>query len=202
MPVYASLVGFFSQQLTRSIAGLILLGVMVLPLHGCADNEGGGGPVISSLSHPAEDPMSAEEGGDESSVDPNTPNLSADENQAADSPADQAEDVETFAEIAEPSEEENPEISVTPTPTGVTAQLTWDASTDPDVSGYYVYYGKQSSGEPGSCSYEESRAVEAPPATITDLEPNAVYFFAISAFGEAESPCSNEVLVATPPAQS
>lgn len=200
MRAHTNMISFFSQSFTRPLTALIFLGLIVLPLHGCSDNEGAG-PVLSSLSNPAEDPLSAE-GEDESNVDSNAPTLSADENQGADSPANQAEDPETFADIAEPSEEGDPEISLTQTSTGVTAQLTWDASTDPEVAGYYVYYGKQSSGEPGSCSYEESRAVEAPPATITDLEPNAVYFFAISAFGESESPCSNEILVATPPAQS
>lgn len=202
MLVDPNMVRFFSQSFARSFTMLIFIGLIVLPIQGCSDNEGGGSPVISSLSNPTEDSTPTEEEGNQSNVDSNDPSLSGDNNQAADSPANQAEDLETFAEIAEPSEEENPDVSLTATPTGVTAQLTWDASTDPDVSGYYVYYGKQSSGEPGSCSYEESRAVEAPPATITDLEPNAVYFFAISAFGESESPCSNEVLVATPPAQS
>ncbi|NJN69383.1 MAG: fibronectin type III domain-containing protein [Nitrospira sp.] len=95
---------------------------------------------------------------------------------------------------------------MTSTPTGVTAQLTWDASTDPNVSGYYIYYGRESSGEFGSCSYETSQAVEAPPATITELDPNTPYFFAISAYSgedaEAQSPCSSEMLVVTPPAQS
>ena len=54
------------------------------------------------------------------------------------------------AAIAEPADgEEEPTISVTSTPTGATAQLTWDAAPDPTVSNYCVYYGKQSSGEHG-----------------------------------------------------
>jgi hypothetical protein len=110
------------------------------------------------------------------------------------------------ASIAEPADdEEDPTISVSSTPTGATARLTWDLSTDPTVAGYSVYFGKQSSGEFGSCSYEEGQSVESPPAIITGLEPNTPYFFAISAYGgeggESESPCSNEVLVVTPPAQ-
>ncbi|MBI5672474.1 MAG: fibronectin type III domain-containing protein [Nitrospirae bacterium] len=91
------------------------------------------------------------------------------------------------------------------TPTEATARLTWAVNPDPTVTGYRVYYGKESSGEPGSCSYEASQSVEAPPAIITGLEPNTPYFFAISAFGgedsEAESPCSNEVLMISSPAQ-
>ncbi|MEK9140215.1 MAG: fibronectin type III domain-containing protein [Nitrospirota bacterium] len=96
-------------------------------------------------------------------------------------------------------------MSVPFTPTEATARLTWATHPDPTVAGYRVYYGKESSGEPGSCSYETSQSVEAPPAIITGLEPNTPYFFAISAFGgeegEAESPCSNEVLVISSPAQ-
>jgi hypothetical protein len=90
-------------------------------------------------------------------------------------------------------------------PTEATARLTWAVNPDPTVTGYRVYYGKESSGEPGSCSYETSQSVEAPPAIITGLEPNTPYFFAISAFGgeegEAESHCSNEVLMIPSPAQ-
>ncbi|MBH0203246.1 MAG: fibronectin type III domain-containing protein [Nitrospira sp.] len=96
-------------------------------------------------------------------------------------------------------------ISVPFTPTEATARLTWAVHSDPTVAGYRVYYGKESSGEPGSCSYETSQSVEAPPAIITGLEPNTPYFFAISAYGgegdESESPCSNEVLVISSPAQ-
>jgi hypothetical protein len=133
--------------------------------------------------------------------------LSEDENPSADTTENEAEDSETLANIANPDEEEeDPTISLTSTPTGVTAHLAWDASADPNVSGYYIYYGRESSGEFGSCSYEASQAVEAPPATIMELEPNTPYFFAISAYsgedGEAQSPCSNEVLVVTPPVQS
>jgi hypothetical protein len=209
----ASPVGFLYRQFTRSIAGLIILGVIALPLTGCGDSEGGG-PSLSSLSSPGEGDSSAE-GDTESGVDSDTASLSEDENPSSDTTENEVEDSEALANIASPDEEEapdisfeeeNPEISLTSTPTGVTAQLTWDASTDPNVAGYNVYYGKQSSGEFGSCSYEEGQVVEAPPAAINGLEPNTPYFFAISAYGgeggELESPCSNEVLVVTPPTQS
>ncbi|MDR4468257.1 MAG: fibronectin type III domain-containing protein [Nitrospira sp.] len=196
-----NLIDFCYRLFTKSTAGLILLGVIALPLPGCGEQDGAGTPIISSLSTPAEDPVSGDEE-NESNLDSSAPDLSKDDDQAMGSAEHEAEDSEHFANIADPGEEDNPEISLTPTPTGVTAQLTWDPSIDPSVSGYYVYYGRESSGVPGSCSYEQSRAVDAPPVTITDLEPNAVYFFAISAVGEAESPCSSEVLVVTPPSQT
>ncbi len=199
-----NLIDFFYQLFTRSTAGLILLGMIALPLPGCGEQEGGG-PIISSLSTPADDPASTEEG-NESNLDSNTPDLSKDDDQAMGSAEHEAEDSELFANIADLDEEDNPEISLTPTPTGVTAQLTWDTSTDPNVLGYFIHYGKQSPREYGSCSYEQSQRVGHPPAIITDLEPNTPYFFAISAFSEAESeeesPCSNEVLLITPPSQT
>jgi hypothetical protein len=200
----ANPVAFFYQQLSRSIAGLIFLSVIALPLFGCGEHEGGG-PIISSLSTSTEAPLSTE-GGDDSNIDSNTPSLSEDDNQETDSSENEAEDLEAFTNLADPNEEEAPEISLTSTPSGVTAQMTWDVSTDANVIGYHVYYGKQSSGEYGSCSYEEGQTADAPPAIINGLEPNTPYFFAISAYGgeegELESPCSNEVLIVTPPAQT
>jgi hypothetical protein len=204
MRANTNLIDFFYQLFTRSTAGLILLGVIALPLPGCGEQEGGA-PIISSLSTPADDPASTEEG-NESNLDSNTPDLSKDDDQALGSAEHEAEDSELFANVTDPAEEDNPEISLTPTPTGVTAQLTWDTTTDPNVLGYFIHYGKQSPREYGSCSYEQSQRVGHPPATITDLEPNTPYFFAISAFSEAESeeesPCSNEVLLITPPSQT
>lgn len=193
--------GLVHRNFTIAMVQVIVLSLIALPLTGCG-TEGQGGPVISSLSTPT-DSHSGEDAPSDSN--PSATGGPVEEDPATtstgDATASAAEDFE-LATIAEPSDgEEDPTISVTSTPTGATARLTWDASTDPTVSNYYVYYGKQSSGEPGSCSYEASQSVETPPATIAGLEPNTLYFFAISAFGESESPCSNEVLVVTPPAQ-
>ncbi len=209
----AGLAVLLFRQFTRLIPGLIILTVIGLPLAGCGDTEGGG-PIVSSLSSPTEGTPPAKEGS-ESGVDSNAPGLSENENSSADTAESEAENSETLANLASPDEgetpdisfgEEDPEISLTSTPTGVSAQLTWDASTDPEVQGYFIHYGKRSPGEYGSCSYEESQRVGTPPATITGLEPNTPYFFAISAFGESESeaetPCSNEVLIVTPATQS
>lgn len=189
------------QNFTIAIAQVIVFGLIALPLAGCGA-DGQGGPIISSLSTPS-DAHSGE--GTQSDSHHATTGSPAEDDQTAPSTehasAHAAEDVDPAAGLAEPAErEEDPTISMTSTPTGATAQLTWDASHDPTVSNYFVYYGKQSSGEPGSCSYESSQSVETPPATISGLDPNTPYFFAISAFGESESPCSSEVLVVTPPA--
>jgi hypothetical protein len=124
-----------------------------------------------------------------------------------DSTASVDEELDLAATLVDPAEVDPAEMEkVAISMTGATVRVTWDASSDPNVQGYFVHYGKRSPGEYGSCSYEESQRVGSPPATITGLEPNTVYFFAISAFGEAESeaetPCSNEITVVTPSVQS
>jgi len=188
------------RNFTIALIPLMALSSMVLPLTGCSD-DGSGGPNISSLSTPAD--ASSGEGAPSDSNSTATGSTAGEEPSTA-MTASVAEDIEPAGDgdIVEPADrEEDLSISVTSTPTGATARVTWDALPDPTVSNYYVYYGKQSSGEPGSCSYEASQSVEASPATISGLEPNTLYFFAISAFGESESPCSSEALVVTPPAQ-
>lgn len=189
MPMNMNYFGFACGKSLHSMVGLILLSLIVLSFVSCSESGNETGPLVSSLSPPTEETASvgAEEG---------------DENQTADLPENEAQDSEELANIPDPDEQETPEILSPPISTGVTAQLTWEASTDPNVLGYFVHYGKQSPGEYGSCSYEQSQRVGPPPATITDLEPNTPYFFAVSAFGESESesdtPCSNEVLMVTP----
>ncbi len=81
-----------------------------------------------------------------------------------------------------------------------TASLTWNPVTDPSVSGYFVHYGPQSPGQSGSCTYEHSVSVDSSSATITDLAPNTLYHFTISAYNGLESECSNEVSIVTAPA--
>lgn len=201
--------GLVHRNFTIAMARFIVWSLIALPFAGCGA-DGQGGPIISSLSAPTDDAQS----GDGATSDSNPTATESPEGEhptmsmlatSTDSSPSAAEDFEPAA-VAGPAEgEEDPTISVTSTPSGATAQLTWDAHPDPKVAGYSVYYGKQSSGEPGSCSYEESQSVESPPAIITGLDPNTPYFFAISAHGgeggESVSSCSNEVLVVTPPAQ-
>ncbi len=95
--------------------------------------------------------------------------------------------------------EEEPMLTTIPPDPGVSVHINWDHSPDSNITSYYVYYGKQPTTQPGSCSYEESQSVETPPATISGLEPNTPYFFAISAFNESESSCSPEIMMVTPP---
>ena len=85
---------------------------------------------------------------------------------------------------------------------GAMASVAWDAVNDPTVTSYTVHYGKQSSGNFGSCNYENSIDVAEPSATIAGLEFNAQYYFAVSAFNGAQGPCSNELSEKTPPEQS
>jgi len=81
-----------------------------------------------------------------------------------------------------------------------TASLTWDPVTDPSVSTYFVHYGRQSPGQVGSCIYENSISVDSSSATVTNLDPNTLYYFTVSAYNGLESACSNEVSIVTSPA--
>lgn len=86
-------------------------------------------------------------------------------------------------------------------PIAASASLTWDPVADPSVSAYFVHYGQQSPGQAGSCTYEHSMIVDSSSATVTDLNPNTLYYFTVSAYNGLESPCSNEVsLITAPPA--
>ena len=189
MPMYSDSFRFACSKPLHSMVGLILLSLMALSFVSCSESGNGTEPLVSSLSPPTEQTASVGAG-------------EGDENQITEPTENEAQDPEVLANIPDPDEQEAPEILSPPIATGVTTQLTWEASTDPNVLGYFVHYGKQSPGEYGSCSYEQSQRVGAPPATITDLEPNTPYFFAVSAFGESESesdtPCSNEIIVVTP----
>ncbi len=96
----------------------------------------------------------------------------------------------------------DPAISTSATPTGATASLAWDPVQDPTVYAYFVHYGKQSSGQAGSCQYSDSKYVSSPSATITGLDPNTRYYFSVSAYNGVNGPCSSEVSTVTPPSQT
>lgn len=177
-----------------SATSLVLVMPVLMALAGCT-NDGAGGPIISSLSTPTD--------------------------AAAELDSDHVSDSE---EADHDGAGEDPIITITSTPTGITAHLTWDRPSDIDVTGYSVHYGKHSeespssdepsldgssteesaSEEPDSCSRGEAQVAEGSSATITGLEPNTSYFFAIRAFNEndSESICSNEFVALTPPAES
>lgn len=80
-----------------------------------------------------------------------------------------------------------------------TASLAWSPVTDSSVSAYFVHYGRQSPGQEGSCTYESSIIVDSSLATVTNLDPNTLYYFSVSAYNGLESACSNEVSTVTPP---
>jgi hypothetical protein len=84
-------------------------------------------------------------------------------------------------------------------PVGVSASLAWQPAEDPSVIAYFVYYGRQSPGQRGSCSYEHSKHVTSPSVTVTNLEPDTLYYFTVSAYNGLESPCSDEISTVTDP---
>ena len=84
-------------------------------------------------------------------------------------------------------------------PVGVTASLAWSPVQDPSVSAYFVHYGRQSPGQPGSCTYESSMYVDSSSATVTNLDPDTLYYFTVSSYNGLESACSSEVTTVTPP---
>jgi hypothetical protein len=90
-------------------------------------------------------------------------------------------------------EQGDPTITTTATPTGTTASLIWDPVNDPSILGYYIHYGKQSRGQNGSCAYEDAKFVATPSGTVTGLDTNSRYYFAVSAYNGVEGSCSNEV---------
>jgi hypothetical protein len=97
--------------------------------------------------------------------------------------------------------EGGPTISTNSTASGVTASLAWDPvqppAGQPSILGYYIYYGRQSSGQPGSCSYEDVAFVTAPYGTVTGLDTGSRYYFAVSAYNGVQGSCSNEVFTDT-----
>lgn len=194
MLLFETLLGFAFRKsvLSRSCPAVVIL--LVSSLTGCAD-ENAGGPATSNLSAP----MNA------------TGAVESDE--ASHSTVATATDVGG----------EDPMITMTSTPSGVTANVSWDQPPGFNAAGYTLYYGKHSqdsnsvgeasetlnsdeSGieEPGWCSKGESTTVKAPSTTITGLEPNTQYFFAIRAFTETESEslCSNAIMMTTPSAEA
>ena len=80
--------------------------------------------------------------------------------------------------------------------------LTWDADTDPSVTGYYVYYGTASHSYPSKVD-----AGNAISRVISSLNVGQTYFFSVTAYNaqKTESPYSNEVsatIPSPPPAQT
>ncbi len=75
------------------------------------------------------------------------------------------------------------------------ASLAWDPVSS--VFGYYIHYGTQSPGSPGSCAYTQSVFSATPTATVTGLEAGTTYYFAVSSYNGVESVCSGEISTVT-----
>lgn len=82
-------------------------------------------------------------------------------------------------------------------PPVATVSLEWQPVQNPSVIGYFVYYGRRSSGQPGSCTYDSSMYINSPSATVPNLDPHTTYYFAVSAYNGLESPCSEEISTIT-----
>ena len=80
---------------------------------------------------------------------------------------------------------------------GSTVSLGWEQVHDPSVMGYFVHYGRTSPHHSGSCAYEHSTYSGDTEATVTHLDPDTRYYFAVSAYNGIESACSNEVSTVT-----
>ncbi|HMS86532.1 MAG TPA: fibronectin type III domain-containing protein [Nitrospira sp.] len=192
---FTTFLSFVSQNPIVSMVRMALLIFTLIPLAGCT-NDGAEGPITSSASTATDTTAGFES--------EHTSNASA-----ADSESDG---------------EADPKIDMVATSTGVTARLAWDPPADFNVASYKIYYGKRLPEKSGSeesgpeelvseaprpeepessvCSSGESQASKVPRATITGLEPDTEYVFAIRAFNETESFCSNEITAVTPPIQS
>lgn len=97
-----------------------------------------------------------------------------------------------------------PAISPTAALAGARVSLAWEPVQDPTVRTYTLHFGRESSGQAGSCHYEDSVRVFSASATVTGLEPNTRYYFAVSSSSDTglTSPCSDEVSTVTAPPQS
>ena len=89
-----------------------------------------------------------------------------------------------------------------------TVSLSWDANSEPTLAGYRVYYKADSSTLPfdGTAAVEGTSPVNVhnqTTATISGLDPNKTYFFAVTAYDSSglESSYSNivSVLEVVPP---
>ena len=66
------------------------------------------------------------------------------------------------------------------------ATLSWDANSEPDVSGYGIYYQKNFQGPPyeifSYMALQDLADPNNPSATLTGLEKDANYYFAVTAY--------------------
>jgi hypothetical protein len=87
-------------------------------------------------------------------------------------------------------------IFTAPEPTG-TAQLSWNANTEPDFAGYKIYYGdspRSANCPPGGYAHNITVG-NSTSHTVKELSAGKTYYFSITAYDTAgqESGCSSEV---------
>ena len=197
-----TLINLVFRACITSIVRLMLVIAPSAALLGCS-GEGDGGAVISSLSTQAVATAGPSSDLSPRSVTVNFPSPASNE-EATEDPSWALLSGPLYADDPPPrseSSEDDPMTIVTSTSTGVTVRLYWPRSSDDNIFGYSVYYGKEPAQEEGSCSpYEAHQVVESPPATITGLDHGTLYFFAIKKFNESDHSCSEEMMVDTPPA--
>lgn len=196
-----ALANLVSRIYIISVADLMLVIVLLAALNGCA--EDGGGQAISSLSTPVNTTVGQSSEPSPSFTDAHQARPAY---SASFAPTEETTDLTAdlvYTDGPPPRSESADDLAttVTSTPTGVTVRLYWPRSADSNILGYYVYYGREPAQEEGLCSsYEAHQVVEAPPATITGLDHDTLYFFAVKKFNESDHSCSEEMMVDTPPA--
>lgn len=201
-----ALIRLASRTYLVSIVSLVFVSLPHVALIGCS-GEKENSPVPSTVFRPAnsttvprlhQSARSTEE--DQAGRLPITSQSLDGATDLAANPTPAPSDTNGSSPGSDPSDDD-PMITVTSTPKGVTVQLDWAHPSESDAYGYDVYYGKQPAQETGSCtSYEANQAVDGPPATIVGLEHDTIYYFAVKNFNEEA--CSEEMMVATPPAHS
>jgi len=84
-------------------------------------------------------------------------------------------------------------LGMSATSSATSVQLQWDANTETDLAGYKVYHNIESSPLAGTVPLE----VSTPTATISGLDPDKAYSFAVTAYNTAgvESSFSNIVSI-------
>ena len=85
-------------------------------------------------------------------------------------------------------------LGIAATSSASSVNLQWDANTETDLAGYKVYHTAESAPFEGAVSIDVSKQTTA---TITDLDPNLSYSFAVTAYNASgiESTFSNIVSI-------
>jgi hypothetical protein len=87
-------------------------------------------------------------------------------------------------------------LLISTTAHAATVTLSWDLNTEPDLTGYKVYFGNYSGNTTTFPYTVQSALIQAPPYTATGLDPLKKWFFRATALSPGqESLYSNVVNV-------